>query len=211
MTDSEPIAAMILCGGHSRRMGQPKHLLPFGSECLLQRIVRRLRGVTPTVHVVAAALQELPRLAADVVVHRDEQPDLGPLSGLATGLHAMQDTAESVFVSSCDAPFLQAAFVRTVLDRLAGHDMAIVRDEEHFHPLAAAYRTRLAPVVRALVDARRLRPIFLLDECDACVVDAEELRTQDPDLLSLQNINTPADLADALRMAERIHDRGLRQ
>ena len=34
------VGGIVLCGGKSSRMGQPKYTLPFGDEVLLQRIVR---------------------------------------------------------------------------------------------------------------------------------------------------------------------------
>ena len=34
------LGAVVLCGGESRRMGQPKAWLPFGPERMLQRVVR---------------------------------------------------------------------------------------------------------------------------------------------------------------------------
>lgn len=190
-----------MCGGKSHRMGQPKHLLPFGDECLLQRVVGVLTPLSKTTCVVAAADQEMPSLPEEVLVARDEQPDLGPLSGLATGLKRVSESVQAVYVSSCDAPFLNAAFVSGLASQLGGHDIVIVKGERHFHPLAAVYRTRIAGKVCELVDARRLRPIFLLEECDARVVMEEDMREFDPDLLSLRNMNTPDDYRDALVLA----------
>ena len=39
------VGAVILCGGESRRMGQPKAWLPFGPERMLQRVVRLVSTV----------------------------------------------------------------------------------------------------------------------------------------------------------------------
>ena len=70
---------IVLCGGHSRRMGRPKLSLPFGNETMLARVVRVLSEVVSPIVVVAAVDQELPPLPSDVIVTRDKQPDLGPL------------------------------------------------------------------------------------------------------------------------------------
>ncbi|MGZ6054814.1 MAG: molybdenum cofactor guanylyltransferase, partial [Isosphaeraceae bacterium] len=56
------VGAVILCGGESRRMGQPKAWLPFGPERMLQRVVRLVSTVTGPIVVVAAPGQELPSL-----------------------------------------------------------------------------------------------------------------------------------------------------
>ena len=56
------LGGIILCGGRSSRMGLPKWSLPFGPETMLERIVRLLGKVCPTLVVVAAADQSLVKL-----------------------------------------------------------------------------------------------------------------------------------------------------
>ena len=63
-------------------MGQPKALLPFGTETMLSRVVRILREVVSPIVVVAAQGQMLPQLPPDILLARDEQEALGPLAGL---------------------------------------------------------------------------------------------------------------------------------
>lgn len=70
-------AGIVLCGGHSRRMGVAKPLLPFGTESMLARVVRLLREAVSPVVVVAAADQELPPLPEGVRIVRDCHPDRG--------------------------------------------------------------------------------------------------------------------------------------
>lgn len=200
------IGGVVLCGGQSRRMGRPKHLLPFGNQCLLQRSVDTLRGVVGTVGVVAAPEQSLPTLDAAVAVFRDETPGLGPLSGIAAGLTGFQQELDAVYFTACDVPFLQPAFVRSVIARLGDRDMAIVSGERYVHPLAAVYRTRLTDRVRTLIKRDRLRPVFLMDDCDAEVVAEDDLRAVDPDLRSLKNVNTPDEYRAALKLAGLKHD-----
>jgi molybdopterin-guanine dinucleotide biosynthesis protein A len=84
---------------------------------------------------------------------------------------------------------------------LGSHDLAIPRDGEYHHPLAAVYRTALADRVRTLVSERRLRPVFLLEAADANVLPVDALRDVDPDLDSLRNANRPEDYHDALGRA----------
>lgn len=206
MPDEAKTGALVLCGGKSQRMGQPKHLLKFGTETLLERVVRVLGEITRTIGVVAADQQSLPKLDEHVVVLRDEQPDLGPLSGLATGLGAFSERTDFVYASSCDAPFLSATFVTRMFELLGDADLVMLKEDKYHHPLAAVYRTRIAPMVRQLVDDRRLRPIFLLEECNARVMSIEDMRDVDPGLLSLKNVNTPEEYQDALRLAGFDHD-----
>lgn len=196
---------IVLCGGRSSRMGQPKMSLPFGDELMLPRVVRILSEVVSPIVVVAAPDQELPPLPDGVIIARDDQEGLGPLAGLAAGLAAMPAGIDAAYASSCDVPLLKPEFVRFLLDALGERQIVIPREEKFYHPLAAVYRTELAERVATMVSAGRLRPVFLLDECDARTIDVEELRAIDPDLDSLRNLNTPEEYETAL------HDAGVKQ
>jgi molybdopterin-guanine dinucleotide biosynthesis protein A len=195
------VGGIVLCGGRSTRMGVPKAWLPFGPETMLGRIVRIVREVVEPVVVVAAAGQNLPELPAGVRILRDEEPDLGPLGGLAVGLPALSRDAEAAYVTSCDVPLLSAAFIQRMIDELGAHELVIPRDGDYHHPLAAVYRTGLAERVRRLVAERRLRPVYLLDEADARIVEVDALRDADPGLASLRNVNRPEDYHAALAAA----------
>ncbi len=193
------VAGIVLCGGQSSRMGQPKAWLPFGGEVLLTRVVRLLgEAVTPVV-VVAAPGQDLPVLPPLVDVVRDPQRYRGPLQGLAAGLEALRGRADAAYLSSCDVPFLRPAFVRRMIDLLGENHACVPRVDGFLHPLAAVYRLEVSPVAARLLAADRLRPAFLFDAVPTRVVVAEELAAVDPTFQTLRNLNTPADYEAALR------------
>jgi molybdopterin-guanine dinucleotide biosynthesis protein A len=54
------IGGIVLCGGHSSCMGQPKSWLPFGNELLLPRVVRLLGEAVAAIVGVAARDQKVP-------------------------------------------------------------------------------------------------------------------------------------------------------
>ena len=204
-------AGLVLAGGRSSRMGVPKAALEWHGSTLLARNcgVLRRAGLDPVL-VVRAPGQELPALPTYVEVVDDPREGLGPLQGMAVGLTALADRAEVAFVCSTDLPFLHAELVRRVL-RPFTHpvdgdalDVVLPVARGYPQPLAAAYRTRLAPVVAALVAADRLRPAFIFEDAsvlrlddDARLADAA-LRAADPTLESLVNVNERADY-DAAR------------
>src|SRR4030095_9943591 len=107
--------AVVLCGGKSTRMGSSKALLPFGPETMLQRVVRLLADVVSPIVVVAAVDQPLPMLPPEVIITRDELEGRGPLEGLRAGLKALPTDIETAYVTSCDVPLLEPAFVREML------------------------------------------------------------------------------------------------
>ncbi len=192
-------AGIVLCGGHSSRMGRPKAWLRFGDELMLPRMVRILRVAVDPVVVVAAADQDLPPLPSDVLVVRDAIADRGPLQGLAAGLAALDGFADSAFLSSCDVPFLKPAFVRRVVALLGDARIAIPFVDGFYHPLAAAYRLDVLAEVRELLATDRLKPTLLVATAAARIIEPHELTDVDPALASLRNLNTPDDYAAALR------------
>lgn len=198
---SANVGGLVLCGGHSRRMGRPKFSLPFGDEVLLQRVCRILSEVVSPIVVVAAADQEIPDLQDDVSIVRDEYESLGPLAGIATGLDALRDRADAAFVTSCDAPLLQPAFVQRLIELLGDHDVAAPTDGQYDHVLSAVYRPVLADHARRLLAEDRRRPLFLLEETKSLRIHVDELRDVDPNLDSLRNVNTPEDYDGVLKLA----------
>lgn len=197
----ERAAGIVLCGGKSSRMGRPKAWLPFGPDVLLQRVVRILSECTSPVVVVAAPDQELPPLPSDVEVARDEREYLGPLNGLAAGLAATGSRADLAYLCSCDVPFLTPAFVQRVVERIGDADVCLPDIGGYRHPLAAAYRTTVLPVVRELLAANRLRPVFVADAVPTRVLREAHFMDVDPTFASLRNLNTPEDYEQALRDA----------
>ncbi len=195
------VGAVILCGGESRRMGQPKAWLPFGPERLLQRVARLVSTVAAPVVVVAAPGQELPPLPAAVLVARDPLRGRGPLQGLAAGLAALPDEVELAYATATDVPFLQPAWIEGLVGLIEDHDLAIPRCDGFLHPLAAVYRrASVLPACDSLLRSSRLRPALLVDVLSARIVSADELRCKDPELLTLRNLNTPEEYQSALTM-----------
>ncbi len=195
--------AIILCGGLSRRMGRDKATLPFGSELMLQRIVRILGSVVDdrAIVVVAARDQKLPALPANILVVADKHPDRGPLEGLSSGLQAMPDDVEAIYLASCDSPFPVPEFVTAMFESLGEHDIAVPFDEAHHYPFAAAYCPRVLSVVESLLRSNCLRLQILFEQASTKKVHVSQLRAVDPDLLTLMNLNHLEDYHAALRLA----------
>ena len=88
-----------------------------------------------------------------------------------------------------------------MFEMLKEHDIAVPRDGQHHHPLAAVYRTSVLDHVQQLLGADRLRPRFLFDEVNTREVLVDELRSVDPELATLENLNHPEDYLSALATA----------
>jgi molybdenum cofactor guanylyltransferase len=193
-------AGVVLAGGRSSRMGSPKAALEWHGSTLLWRTVAIIgRATDGPVVVVRAPGQELPALPPDTEVVEDPAEGQGPVQGIAAGLAALADRVPVAFVSSTDMPFLHPAFVRRVVRAADGADVGLPVARGFRQPLAASYRTALAPAAQRLVSAGRLKPAFLFEECTVAMLDEAALRADpvlaalDPGLDSVVNVNEPAD------------------
>lgn len=192
-------------------MGTAKAALEWHGSTLLRQVTGVVqRAVDGPVFVVRAPGQELPELDDGIVLCDDVEEGLGPMQGLAVGLGAASAQAEVAFVCSTDLPFLHHAFVRAVLAQFDSSEVDVVLPivRGFRQPLAAGYRTSLAPVVEELIAEGQLRPAHVLDRCRVRTLDEDALLADrtlaavDPDLDSVLNVNEPHDYEAARHRAE---------
>lgn len=185
-------------------MGCSKASLAFGPESLLERVVRTVSPAVRDVIVVAAPEPEqtLPQLSAGVRIVRDPISGQGPLQGIVTGLSALPVTAEFVYITAVDTPFLNPRWIEFLSGVLDAHDIAVPFVASRYHLLSALYRrSRALPAARSLLHAGERRLSFLIDELHCRLVAADALVTIDPGLQTLRNLNTPDEYRNALSEA----------
>lgn len=196
--DQAATAAIVLCGGQSKRMGQDKCWLQLDGEYLLQRVCRIISQVVDPEHivVVAADQQVLPSLPEAIMLVRDETPACGPLAGMQRGLSEISQRFSPqtpTFVTACDLPGLKPDVILFLLQQLGEHEAVAFRDDQTTHPLCAVYRASLSSVAATLLqrDERRVRA--LSSNCDCHFINTSIALEFDPNLQSLRNVNTPED------------------
>jgi molybdenum cofactor guanylyltransferase len=200
MTRGAGSAGVVLVGGRSVRMGASKAALEWHGSTLLRRTVGAVaRVVDGPVVVVREPGQVLPALPRGTEVVHDPVAGLGPLQGVAAGLTAVAGRAPVAAVCAVDLPLLHPVFLRRMLHELERDptaDAAFPVAHGHAQPLAAAYRTELAPLITALVDGGERRMGVLLEQISARRLDEATLLADaalvavDPLLDSLRNVNT---------------------
>ncbi|MBE7159850.1 MAG: molybdenum cofactor guanylyltransferase [Williamsia herbipolensis] len=189
---SHPLAALVLAGGASRRMGEDKAALDLGGQPMLTRIVTELRRRCDPITVVAAADSPAYRAFSgdtDLVWVTDEDPGTGPLGALAAGLtDAAARGLSAVFVCATDMPLLRAELVDELAAGLGADDEAVIAvDAQRQHPLAAIYRSSCAVRLTELVAGGERRLLAALDE-----MVVHRVGVSDPSWLT--NVNAPEDV-----------------
>ena len=189
-------AAAVLVGGRSRRLGQNKALVVIGLEPLAVRVARRLAEIVPGPFLVAADPDPYAHLGFPVVT--DRLPGLGALGGLHAALAAAG--AARCLVVACDMPFVPPALLRRLV-RPGPADVVVPRSALCLQPLCALYSRRcLEPIERAAAAGGR-RIIDFFSEVTVEEIEVVPGGEWDPDGTAFLNINTPADLARARRLA----------
>ena len=206
------VGSIILAGGRSRRMGQPKESLPFGANTMLGRVAEVLCECTDPVCVVARNdAQPLPPLPQGVIVAFDERQDQGPLAAIATGMRTLlrrgaSTSEDAVFVTACDAPFVTARVVGLLLEQLGDAQCSVPDEDGMLHPLCAIYRMSCLPEIDAMLQRGIDAPRAFANAAQTQRVATATLRRADPELRCLRACNTMADYEAALRDAARTND-----
>ena len=196
------VAAFILAGGASSRMGRDKGLLDFGGVPLILHTARLLEPLVGEVTVIGSPRRYtrlgLRAIADDAQAQRGaDGPGYGPLAGIATALAVTRSRWN--LIVACDLPYLSAGWIDWLLSRaLQSHCEAVVpRTERGIEPLAAVYsRDCGAPVAAAL--ARGVRKVSdAIEEFRVDFVYPREWRKIDSSGLILRNMNAPGDYEEA--------------
>ena len=142
MNTGPSIAAIILSGGASRRMGTPKALLRYHGETFLDRLVRLFGPVADPVIVVAG--EHAPQIragverAASAVWAINPEPERGMLSSLQCGLAQVPAQVEGVFFLPVDHPHIQPATIESLAARFLEDRAPVVvpvYQGDHGHPV----------------------------------------------------------------------------
>jgi molybdopterin-guanine dinucleotide biosynthesis protein A len=126
--------------------------------------------------------------------------DLFDVRGSLTGIHAglLYCSRPFAFVLSCDMPFVRPDIIRAILGRLRpGDDVVIPETGKGLEPLCAVYGKRCLKHIESRLRERRMRIQGFFDRVKVHRIAEALLRTADPTLRSLSNINTPGQLAAA--------------
>lgn len=185
---------IILCGGKSTRMGQPKEWLRVDGEYALARVARVVGGACSPVVVAGRAGQELPPLPEKVGVVCDSVADGGPLAGVLAGLGTLAGEANAAFVTPCDHVWLRTEFVAALIDRLGEANAVVVMHAGRLFPLVGVFRVGLRSLLREQLRLGEKAARRFAERAGAMVVDSRELREADPEGESLRNVNEASDL-----------------
>jgi len=186
------VAAFILAGGKSTRMGSDKAFAMLDGRTLLERALELAPSVTKDVRVVGGA----EKFAGFAPVVEDVFRECGPLGGIHAALRA--SAAELNLMLAVDVPFVTAELLRYLVARARGSDAIVtVPRAGGWQPLCAVYRREFGDVAEQALRDGRYRINALFAEIRVQAVEDEELALAGFSAGMFRNLNTPDELEAA--------------
>src|ERR1035438_10532000 len=115
------LAAVILSGGASQRMGSPKALLPYQGRTFLEHLLAvtshpRIGARRVVLGAHADLIADHVRLTAEEVV-MNEQWEQGQLSSIQAGIRSLPPGTDGLLLCLIDHPLISAALVDELVGR----------------------------------------------------------------------------------------------
>jgi molybdenum cofactor guanylyltransferase len=201
------VAAFILAGGVSSRMGREKGLLEFGGEPLIVRTARLVESLVTEVTIVGPperyAALGLRAIADQNIGGREGIETVRtPLVGIATALNMTKMPWNLIL--ACDLPYLTAAWLDWLLARAVDSSAQIVmpRSSGGLEPLAAVYRRECAARIAAALESGVRKVTDAMAEFRTEQLSESDWKIHDLQGRVLRNMNTPLDYEEARKLLE---------
>jgi molybdenum cofactor guanylyltransferase len=191
------VAAFVLAGGRSTRMGADKAFVMLEGRTLLARALELARTVTDNVCIVGSA----EKFTAFGQVVEDVFRECGPLGGIHAALRA--SAAELNLMLAVDVPFVPVALLRYLVMRARDSDAiaTVPRAGGGWQPLCAVYRREFGDIAEKALRAGRYKIGALFADANVQAIEEEELAGVGFSAASFRNLNTREEL-EAAREAE---------
>lgn len=149
------LAAALIAGGRSRRMGSDKAFLNWQGRPLWEHQMEKLRALEPSRLLLSCRSDQAIPAQPDILPVPDEWPDCGPLGGVASCLRACD--APLLAVLGIDLPLLPPEFLRSLLSQCTEQWGAVIaQNVGYFEPLAAVYPRTMLALAEEQIAAGRL-------------------------------------------------------
>lgn len=196
-----PCTGVILAGGMNTRFsGQPKAFISVGGKRIIDHLYSIFNALFEDIILVTNDPHKFLEWDIKIVA------DLFAVRSSITGIHAglFYTLNPHAFFAACDTPFLKKELVETIISSIEqGIDVVVPQTQAGFEPLCAVYSKKCLKPIEEQILQNQLTIRKLFKKRRVKKIPEKILRTQDPDLVSFFNINTPQDQEQAEKMFKR--------
>lgn len=200
------LAGVILAGGENKRFPSLKGFIKINGITIIERNLTILKSLFKEVFISANSNHQY--LEFNTRIIEDLLPSRGPITGIYSCL--LKSKSSSVFVITCDMPFVEEALVRYICDYYLklledkiSFDALIPRYDDKVEPLLGIYsKSSLLSMEKAITQQKVMMRLFL-EEINTHYIDLSNIIDKcESWRISFENINTLYDF-------EKYSDKGL--
>lgn len=192
----EDVTFLVLAGGYSERFGEMKAFYQIDGKPLIQHVVERISELSRKIAISCeSGYDRLVEMFPRGEIIADKPRKSGPLAGLLSSLPKIN--SEYTFLVSCDSPKIKREVIELIIEKGRSHSAAVPRwPNGYLEPLQALYRTdefeKCVEIAWGEGKMKLSKVIEMLD--DVIYISTERIKSVDPELESLININYPSDV-----------------
>jgi len=127
---NSPITAILLAAGGSRRLGQPKQLVPFKNDALINYIIDQIRngGIKDIKVVLGSHYKEIKSqiISREVDILENLEWEEGISSSIKCGLRNINLETQAVILFIVDQPYLNSLLICEILNKFRTSDAKII-------------------------------------------------------------------------------------
>ena len=196
--DEKQKGVIILAGGDSKRLGQPKALLDFNGKSLIELMIKNLGGYFDEVLLVTDRRELYQNLSVQITGDLFLHQDKSPLRGIHAGLK--YSSLPYQFVAACDMPFINMELVNYMAQFIFDYEAVIPYIGGHFQPLHSFYHQSIVGVIEKQLQEGNYKITDFYQMIKHRKICEDEISCFDPDYFTFININTAEDYRAALKL-----------
>lgn len=174
------LAAAILAGGESARMGQDKALMDWRGKTFLQHVIDEVSQLEVPIYLSG---QEQKLAAFGFPVIEDSVSNQGPVVALASCFNKIK--AEQILVLSCDVPQIKFSELKRLITAHQQADVTMFQSGTKKLPLVAVYNQSCSSAFQAAMENGERKLFSVIDKLETKTIQYNG---------ELHNVNSPQDL-----------------
>lgn len=178
------VAAYVLAGGKSSRMGQDKGLLLLNRKPMVMHVIDSLSEVVSTITIVSNQ-EGYQQLGYKVIT--DQIKDIGPMGGLLS-LLTHTKTQKNIVVA-CDTPLVSDALWKVLWQNAENNQAVVFSVNGVVQPLFGIYDKSILSQVQEMITHQSYKMQNLIAQVDSKILPLEDY--PELNIKQLFNVNTP--------------------
>lgn len=192
-------AILLVKGEKSKRLGAVKAFLKVQGRPLVEIMLDKLSAMFHRIYLVTTAPKEFAGYENQTVQVVPDGIKCGPLGGICLGLK--KSDAAYNFVLAVDQVFLPLSLIDWMVKQEKGYQVLALKIRGQIQPLCAVYHKSVQTAMARRIRERKYRLTDFLKEVKTRYLEKELWKFGPPETLFF-NINTPADLIKARKLAK---------